>query len=152
LPYKGELIGLGMITDKLGRPMKDLRISVIDRCNFRCRYCMPKEIFGRDYAFMPKEALLRFSALERLAKILVDLCVTKMRLNDRERLLRRDLTALISWLMAIEGLKDIGLTTNGFLLEHMAQTLKNAGLKRVNVSVDALDDAVFKAINDSGVG
>lgn len=152
LPYKGELIGLVMITDKLGRPMKDLRISVIDRCNFRCRYCMPKEIFGRDYAFMPKEALLSFSEIERLAKIFVDLGVTKIRLTGGEPLLRRDLPALISRLTAIEGLKDIGLTTNGFLLEHMAQTLKNAGLKRVNVSLDALDDAVFKAINDSGVG
>src|SRR5699024_1327070 len=111
-----KLIGLVMITDKLGRPMKDLRISVIDRCNFRCRYCMPKEIFGRDYAFMPKEALLSFSEIERLAKIFVDLGVTKIRLTGGEPLLRRDFTALLSRLTAIVGLKDIGLNKFSFLL------------------------------------
>src|SRR5690625_3738688 len=141
-----------MITDKFGRPMKDLRISVIDRCNFRCTYCMPKEIFGRDFTFMPREKLLSFEEIERLAKIFVGLGVSKIRLTGGEPLLRKDLPVLIEKLTVIEGLEDIGLTTNGFLLEHMAQKLKDAGLKRINVSLDALDDALFKSINDSGVG
>ncbi|RKQ37236.1 GTP 3',8-cyclase MoaA [Oceanobacillus halophilus] len=141
-----------VITDKFGRPMKDLRISVIDRCNFRCTYCMPKEIFGRDFAFMPREQLLSFEEIERLAKIFIDLGVKKIRLTGGEPLLRRDLPVLIEKLTAIEGLEDIGLTTNGSLLGHMAQKLKNAGLQRVNVSLDALDAELFKSINDSGVG
>ncbi|WP_269321891.1 GTP 3',8-cyclase MoaA [Oceanobacillus salinisoli] len=146
------MIRVTAITDKFGRPMKDLRISVIDRCNFRCTYCMPKEIFGRDFTFMPREQLLSFEEIERLAKIFIDLGVKKIRLTGGEPLLRRDLPVLIEKLTAISGLEDIGLTTNGSLLGHMAEKLKNAGLKRVNVSLDALDTDLFKSINDSGVG
>ncbi|MFD1848500.1 GTP 3',8-cyclase MoaA [Oceanobacillus bengalensis] len=146
------MIRLSFITDKFGRPMHDLRISVIDRCNFRCTYCMPKEIFGRDFAFMPREQLLSFEEIERLARIFIDLGVKKIRLTGGEPLLRRDLPVLIEKLTAIDGLEDIGLTTNGSLLGNMAQKLKDAGLKRVNVSLDALDDTLFKSINDSNVG
>lgn len=140
-----------MITDKFGRPMHDLRISVTDRCNFRCRYCMPKEIFGRDFAFMPKEQLLSFEEIERLARIFISQGVKKIRLTGGEPLLRKDLHLLINRLVHIDGLEDIGLTTNGVLLEKHAQKLKDAGLKRVNVSLDALKDEIFKSINDSGV-
>ncbi|WP_240795570.1 GTP 3',8-cyclase MoaA [Aquibacillus halophilus] len=140
------------LQDKLGRPLQDLRISVTDRCNFRCTYCMPKEIFGKDFQFMPKEHLLSFEEIERLASIFVELGVKKIRLTGGEPLLRRNLPDLIKKLVAIDGLEDIGLTTNGFLLEKMAGQLKEAGLKRVNVSLDALDDNLFKSINDSGVG
>ncbi|WP_100011456.1 GTP 3',8-cyclase MoaA [Lentibacillus sediminis] len=140
-----------MLEDKFSRPLQDLRISVTDKCNFRCRYCMPREIFGKDYAFMPKDQLLSFEEIERLAKIFVELGVKKIRLTGGEPLLRRGLPQLIEKLAAIEGLEDIGLTTNASLLEHMAGKLKQAGLKRVNVSLDALDDDVFQAVSDSGV-
>lgn len=140
-----------MLLDKLGRPMHDLRISVTDRCNFRCTYCMPKEIFGRDYAFMPKDQLLSFEEIERLAKIFVKLGVKKIRLTGGEPLLRKDLPHLIERLTKIDGLEDIGLTTNGVLLEKMANDLKTAGLKRINTSLDALDENLCKKINDSGV-
>lgn len=142
---------MSVITDKLGRPLKDLRISVIDRCNFRCTYCMPKEIFGKDFVFMPREQLLSFEEIERLAQIYVDLGVRKIRLTGGEPLLRRDLPTLIKKLTEIDGLEDIGLTTNGSLLGHMAEKLKAAGLQRVNVSLDALDEELFQSINDSGV-
>src|SRR5687768_1038798 len=111
---------MSQVTDRLGRPLQDLRISVIDRCNFRCTYCMPKEIFGRDFQFMPKEELLSFEEIERLAKIFVELGVKKIRLTGGEPLLRRDLPVLIEKLASIEGLEDIGLTTNASLLEKMA--------------------------------
>ncbi|QHS22493.1 GTP 3',8-cyclase MoaA [Virgibacillus sp. MSP4-1] len=141
-----------VITDKLGRPLRDLRISVIDRCNFRCTYCMPREIFGRDFAFMPKEELLSFEEIEKIAGLFIELGVKKIRLTGGEPLLRRDLDVLIQKLTAIEGLEDIGLTTNGSLLAAHAEKLKAAGLHRVNVSLDALNDEVFKSINDSNVG
>ncbi|WP_339217789.1 GTP 3',8-cyclase MoaA [Ornithinibacillus sp. FSL M8-0202] len=139
------------ITDKFGRPIQDLRISVTDRCNFRCTYCMPKEIFGKNYPFLPKSHLLTFEEIERLAKTFVKLGVKKIRITGGEPLLRRDLSNLIARLSAIEGLQDIGLTTNATLLEKMAVSLKAAGLKRVNVSLDALDNDVFQLINESGV-
>jgi len=139
------------ITDRFGRPLQDLRISVIDRCNFRCTYCMPKEIFGKDFQFMPKDELLSFEEIERLAKIFAELGVNKIRLTGGEPLLRRDMPVLIEKLSAIEGIEDIGLTTNASLLEKMAPQLKKAGLQRVNVSLDALNDDVFQSINDSGV-
>ncbi|MBP1969901.1 cyclic pyranopterin phosphate synthase [Virgibacillus natechei] len=142
---------MSMLTDKLGRPLQDLRISVTDRCNFRCTYCMPKEIFGKDYAFMPKDHLLNFEEIKRLGKIFVQLGVKKIRLTGGEPLLRKDLPILIEKLAAIDGLEDIGLTTNASLLANMAQKLKDAGLKRVNVSLDALDNTLFQSINDSGV-
>src|SRR5699024_3793811 len=140
-----------VITDKFGRTLQDLRISVTDRCNFRCRYCMPREIFGKDFAFLPKEHLLSFEEIERLTKVFLELGVRKIRLTGGEPLLRRDITTLIERLAPLEGLEDIGLTTNGVLLGKMAEKLKKAGLKRVNVSLDAIEDETFMKINDSNV-
>lgn len=141
-----------IIKDKLNRPLRDLRISVIDRCNFRCQYCMPADQFGDDFKFLPKTALLTYEEIERLAKIFVNLGVEKIRLTGGEPLLRRDLPILVEKLSIIEGLKDIALTTNGVLLPKMAGMLKEAGLKRVNVSLDSLKDELFGKINGRGVG
>jgi GTP 3',8-cyclase len=135
------------LTDRLGRPLRDLRISVTDRCNFRCVYCMPKEVFGRDYQFLERNALLTFEEIDRLARVFVGLGVEKVRLTGGEPLVRRDLEVLIGKLAAIPGL-DIALTTNGSMLPHKAQALSAAGLKRVTVSLDSLSDDVFKAMND----
>lgn len=140
------------IKDAFDRPMRDLRISVIDRCNFRCQYCMPADIYGPDFAFLPKSELLTFDEIERLAKIFVSLGVEKIRLTGGEPLLRKDLPVLVKKLASIEGLKDIALTTNGVLLERLAFPLKEAGLKRVNVSLDSLDDELFGIINGRGIG
>jgi cyclic pyranopterin phosphate synthase len=141
-----------IIKDKLNRPLHDLRISVIDRCNFRCQYCMPADQFGPDFEFLPKSALLSYEEIERLAKIFVSLGVEKIRLTGGEPLLRRDMPILVEKLSAIEGLMDIGLTTNGVLLPKFAKDLKEAGLKRVNVSLDTLNDELFGIINGRGVG
>jgi GTP 3',8-cyclase len=141
-----------IIKDKLNRPLHDLRISVIDRCNFRCQYCMPADQFGPDFEFLPKSALLTYEEIERLAKIFVSLGVEKIRLTGGEPLLRRDMPILVEKLSAIEGLMDIGLTTNGVLLPKFAKDLKEAGLKRVNVSLDTLNDELFGIINGRGVG
>lgn len=140
-----------VITDKFGRPLQDLRISVTDRCNFRCTYCMPREIFGKDYAFLPKEHLLSNEEIVRLATAFVELGVNKIRLTGGEPLLRRDLPELIEALSTIGGLEDIALTTNASLLSNKAEAIKAAGLKRINVSLDALDNELFQKINDSGV-
>ncbi|NBJ70659.1 MULTISPECIES: GTP 3',8-cyclase MoaA [Clostridia] len=140
---------MSVIKDKFGRPLQDLRISVTDRCNFRCRYCMPREMFGRDFTFMPRKQLLSFEEIERIAKIFVQLGVRKIRLTGGEPLLRKDLSVLIEKLASIPELEDVALTTNASLLERMAWELKSAGLNRVNVSLDAIDDAVFAEINDS---
>jgi GTP 3',8-cyclase len=134
--------------DRLGRPLRDLRISVTDRCNFRCTYCMPKEIFGRDYAFLPRAQLLSFEEIARLARLFADHGVTKVRLTGGEPLLRRGLERLVEMLAGIDGIDDVALTTNGAALAAKAQTLKNAGLTRVTVSLDALDDETFGAMND----
>jgi cyclic pyranopterin phosphate synthase len=136
--------------DRLGRPVRDLRISVTDRCNFRCVYCMPKEVFGRDFAFLPRDELLTFEELERLARIFVRLGVRKVRLTGGEPLVRRDLERLVAKLADIEGLADVAMTTNGALLARHADSLKQAGLRRVTVSLDSLDDEVFTAMNDVG--
>jgi GTP 3',8-cyclase len=141
-----------IIKDKLNRPLRDLRISVIDRCNFRCQYCMPAEIFGPDFAFLPKSELLSYEELERLSKIFVGLGVEKIRLTGGEPLLRKDLPILVSKLSKIEGLDDIGLTTNGVLLPQHAKALKESGLKRVNVSLDSLKDELFGEINGRNIG
>ena len=133
--------------DTLGRPLRDLRISVTDRCNFRCVYCMPKEVFGRDYRFMDRKELLSFEELERVARAFVRHGVEKIRITGGEPLLRRDLEALIARLATIDGL-DLTLTTNGTLLPQKAKALADAGLRRVTVSLDSLDDAVFRAMND----
>lgn len=140
-----------IITDKFGRPLQDLRISVTDRCNFRCTYCMPREIFGPDYEFLPKDHLLSNEEIVRIATAFVALGVNKIRLTGGEPLLRRDLPQLIEKLSVIEGLDDIALTTNASLLPNKAEAIKDAGLKRINVSLDALDDETFLSINDSGV-
>ncbi len=135
------------MTDALSRPFRDLRISVTDRCNFRCVYCMPKEIFGRGYQFLPKADLLSYEELERLVRVFVGLGAEKVRLTGGEPLTRRELETLIAKLAAIDDL-DLTLTTNGSLLEEKAQALKDAGLKRITVSLDSLDDAVFRRMND----
>ena len=124
------------IVDLLNRPLRDLRISVTDRCNFRCTYCMPKEVFGRDFQFMPPSALLTFEEITRLARIFIELGVEKIRLTGGEPLVRRDIERLVGMLAPLPGLKDLTLTTNGSLLARKAQALKDAGLKRVTVSLD----------------
>ncbi|HCN61738.1 MULTISPECIES: GTP 3',8-cyclase MoaA [Mammaliicoccus] len=139
------------IKDKLGRPIRDLRISVTDRCNFRCDYCMPKEIFGDDFVFLPKQELLSFEEIVRLSKLYSSLGVQKIRITGGEPLLRRNLYKLIQELNNIEGIEDIGLTTNGLLLKKHGLNLYNAGLRRVNVSIDALDDNLFKSINNRNI-
>ncbi len=139
------------IIDKLGRPIRDLRISVTDRCNFRCSYCMPKEIFGDDYVFLPKKELLSFEEIERFSRLFASLGVKKLRLTGGEPLMRRDLPELIAKLMKIEGIEDIGLTTNGVLLKQYAQPLYDAGLRRLNMSLDALDPEIFGKLNGRGI-
>jgi len=136
--------------DQLSRPLKDLRISVTDRCNFRCRYCMPVEIFGANYEFLPRDEILRFGEIEQIAQSFVKLGVSKLRITGGEPLLRKDLPVLITKLAAIDGVEDIAMTTNAALLAQHAQALKDAGLHRVTVSLDSLDDTVFAEMN--GVG
>ncbi|MSQ06353.1 MAG: GTP 3',8-cyclase MoaA [Dehalococcoidia bacterium] len=140
------------IKDKFGRPLRDLRISVTDRCNFRCTYCMPAEIFGESYKFLPKAEVLTFEEIARLARIFVSLGVTKLRLTGGEPTLRQDLPSLVALLAAIPGVDDLTLTTNGYLLAQMAQSLKDAGLRRITVSLDTLDDGIFKKMNGRGFG
>lgn len=136
-----------ILTDTLNRPLRDLRISVTDRCNFRCVYCMPKEIFGPDYQFLRRDQILTFEEIERLARIFAAHGVRKIRLTGGEPLVRRDLHLLVSMLSTIPDL-DLTLTTNGALLAKQARALKDAGLKRVTVSLDSLDNKTFKAMND----
>ena len=135
--------------DALGRALRDLRISVTDRCNFRCTYCMPKSLFGSDHAFLPRASLLNFEEIARLAGLFARLGVGKIRLTGGEPLVRRQLEHLVEKLVVIPGITDISLTTNGSLLTlDKAQRLAAAGLRRITISLDALDDATFKAIND----
>ncbi len=136
------------VLDRRSRPVRDLRISVTDRCNFRCTYCMPKEIFGRDFAFLPRAELLTFEEITRLARAFSREGVSKLRLTGGEPLLRRNLEHLVGMLASVEGITDLALTTNGSALEAKARALKEAGLTRVTVSLDALDDATFAAMND----
>src|SRR5512143_308578 len=135
------------LTDTFNRPLHDLRISVTDRCNFRCVYCMPKEVFGPDYQFLHRDQILTFEEITRLARIFVQHGVRKIRLTGGEPLVRRDLPVLVGMLAQIPDL-DLTLTTNGSLLAKQARALKDAGLKRVTVSLDSLDDEVFKSMND----
>ncbi|MDA3921225.1 MAG: GTP 3',8-cyclase MoaA [Salinisphaera sp.] len=138
-------------TDTFGRPLRDLRISLTDRCNFRCTYCMPRHLFGSEHLFLPRAALLDFDEIERLARLAAGLGVSKLRLTGGEPLLRRELDVLIGRLAALDGIDDICLTTNGSLLTgKRARELKAAGVNRVTLSLDAIDDDVFKAINDVG--
>src|ERR1700758_3300097 len=122
------------VLDRRSRPVRDLRISVTDRCNFRCTYCMPKEIFGRDFAFLPREQLLTFEEIERLARAFAREGVSKVRLTGGEPLLRNDLERLVAMLAEIHGITDVALTTNGSALAAQARVLKDAGLTRVTVS------------------
>jgi cyclic pyranopterin phosphate synthase len=133
--------------DTSGRPLRDLRISVTDRCNFRCTYCMPKDVFGPDYKFLPRSEVLTFEEITRLARIFKEHGIEKIRLTGGEPLLRRDLERLIEMLARLGGL-DLTLTTNGSALARKARTLRDAGLDRLTVSLDSLDDAVFRAMND----
>jgi cyclic pyranopterin phosphate synthase len=137
--------------DSLDRPLRDLRISVTDRCNFRCTYCMPKEVFGAAFQFLPRADLLTFEEITRLARVFISLGVEKLRLTGGEPLLRRDIEKLIAMLSRLDGLRDIALTTNGSLLTpQKARALREAGLKRITVSLDSLDEAVFQSMNDVG--
>jgi cyclic pyranopterin phosphate synthase len=135
------------LEDTLRRPLRDLRVSITDRCNFRCVYCMPKEVYGRDYTFLPRRDLLTFEEIARLARVFAGLGVEKIRLTGGEPLIRRDVERLVEMLAAIPGL-DLTLTTNGALLAQKAQLLRDAGLRRITVSLDSLDDEVFRAMND----
>jgi len=136
--------------DRLERPLYDLRISVTDRCNFRCPYCMPREVFGNDFAFLRRDELLTYEEIARVARAFVRNGVEKLRLTGGEPLLRRDLERLVALLRAIDGVRDLTLTTNGSLLTPAkARALKSAGLDRITISLDSLDDEVFRAMNDA---
>ena len=141
-----------MVLDRLGRSMKDLRISVTDRCNFRCPYCMPAEIFGEAYEFLPREEILTFEEIARLVGLFAEFGVSKARITGGEPLLRTELHQLIRQVAAIDGIEDVTLTTNGYLLAQQAEELKKAGLDRITVSLDSLDDEVFKQMNGRGFG
>jgi cyclic pyranopterin phosphate synthase len=137
-----------MLFDTLDRPLRDLRISVTDRCNFRCTYCMPREVFGKDYVFLPREELLTFEEIERVVRIFALLGTQKVRLTGGEPLLRRGIEDLVGKLAIIDGIDDLALTTNGSLLAKKAPALAAAGLDRVTVSLDSLDDTVFRIMSD----
>ena len=139
------------LKDQLGRPIRDLRISVTDRCNFRCSYCMPKEVFGDDYAFLPKQELLSFEEIHRLTKVFVSMGVKKIRLTGGEPLMRRGLPELVKKIFSVEGVEDVGLTTNGLFLKQQGPALYAAGLRRLNISLDALDAELFGKLNGRGV-
>ena len=144
-----------IIKDKFGRRFRDLRISVTDRCNLRCFYCMPAnpdERNGVKYTFLPKNEILNFEEITRLGKIFAGLGIKKIRLTGGEPLIRKDMEELISFLAGINGVEDIALTTNGCLLHQKARALKDAGLNRLTVSLDSLDDVVFKKINGREYG
>lgn len=138
------------VVDQFKRPLQDLRISVTDRCNFRCTYCMPAEIFGKDYPFLKKSQLLSFEEIARVARLFAQLGVNKIRITGGEPLMRRDLDRLVGMLADIEGITDIAMTSNGSLLPNKAENLKAAGLKRVTISLDSLDDETFGQINGMG--
>jgi GTP 3',8-cyclase len=136
------------VSDKFGRPLRDLRISVTDRCNFRCCYCMPRDVFGTDFPFMDHSELLSFEEIERLGTVFARLGVEKLRLTGGEPLLRHGIERLVEQLVNIEGIEDVALTTNGSLLAAKAQALRDAGLKRVTVSLDSLDEPTFRTVSD----
>ena len=139
------------LVDRRGRALSDLRVSVTDRCNFRCPYCMPRDLFGPDHAFLPRSELLSYEELGRLVRVFAELGVTKVRLTGGEPLLRRDLEHLVAMVAGTPGVEDVALTTNGSLLAKRAHTLAAAGLKRVTVSLDSLVPAVFAELGDTRV-
>ena len=141
-----------MIKDQLKRPIRDLRLSVTDKCNFRCPYCMPIDVYGDDYVFSPKSEILNFEEITRLAGLFARLGVNKIRITGGEPLIRKDLENLVSELAGLKGVEDITLTTNGWLLADRAESLKKAGLNRVTVSLDSLDPKVFGELNGRGYG
>jgi len=140
------------VLDRLGRPFRDLRVSVTDRCNFRCPYCMPAAVFGEDCEFLHQGRILTFEEIERLARILVGMGVRKVRITGGEPLLRSQISKLVALLARIEGVDDLALTTNGYLLAEHARALKDAGLNRVTVSLDSLDDDVFNRMSGRDYG
>lgn len=142
----------GAVTDRLGRPLRDLRISVTDRCNFRCRYCMPAEVYGGHYEFLPRTEILTYEEITRIARLFVRLGARKIRLTGGEPLVRARIERLVEMLASIEGLDDLAMTTNGYQLAGKARALKDAGLQRVTVSLDTLDDEIFGKMNGVGVG
>ena len=144
-------IELPLLTDRFERPLRDLRISVTDRCNFRCPYCMPAEIFGDRYEFLPKPEILSFEEIERLTRIFLGLGVRKLRITGGEPLVRAQLPELVRRLAALEGADDLALTTNGYLLADLAEPLAKSGLRRVTLSLDSLDDEVFRKMNGRGL-
>ena len=136
-------------TDKLNRPLRDLRISVTDRCNFRCGYCMPKDVFGKDYSFLKSSSLLRYSEIRQLVSVFADLGVRKIRLTGGEPLLRNDLEELVEMIAAIPAIEDIAITSNASLLtDERARSLKTSGVRRVNISLDALTPKIYQQINE----
>ncbi len=147
-----EFPSLNGITDKLNRPVRDLRISVTDRCNFRCTYCMPAEIFGERYEFLPRPHILSFEEITRLARLFAAAGVTKLRITGGEPLVRANLPELISSLSTIDGIDDIALTTNGYLLAKNAQSLKDAGLSRLTISLDTLDEDIYTQMSGRSHG
>ena len=138
------------LKDKFGRSMKDLRVSVTDRCNFRCPYCMPKEVYGERYQFLPRSQILTFEEIARVVRVFVGLGVNKVRLTGGEPLVRQGLEKLVAMLSTIDGIEDLTLTTNGYLLAQKAQALRDAGLRRVTVSLDSLNDEIFRQMNGKG--
>ena len=140
------------ILDRFRRPLRDLRISVTDRCNFRCPYCMPAEIYGERYQFLPRDSLLTFEEITRLTRILVKLGVVKVRITGGEPLVRADVDQLIAMLAGVQGIEDLTMTTNAYLLPQFAQKLREAGLQRITISLDSLDDEVFRKMNGRNFG
>ena len=140
-----------MVRDQFKRPLRDLRISVTDKCNFRCPYCMPMEVYGEDYEFSPKAEILTFEEITRLARQFAKAGVTKLRITGGEPLIRKDLPVLIGQLASVPGVEDVTLTTNGWFLAQQAPALRGAGLGRVTVSLDSLDDTVFGQMNGRGL-
>ena len=138
--------------DKLARPLRDLRVSVTDRCNFRCPYCMPAEIYGERYEFLPRNDLLTFEEIARVALLSTQLGVKKVRLTGGEPLVRQDVVELVSMIANLDGIEDFAMTTNAYLLSGMAESLKKAGLQRITVSLDSIDDEVFRKMNGRGFG
>ncbi len=145
-------MALTIIEDKFSRPFKDLRISVTDRCNFRCTYCMPAEIYGESYKFLPKIELLTFEEIVRLSKIMVNLGATKIRITGGEPLVRKSIEDLVAMLAKIKGIEDLTMTTNSYLLPGKAKALRQSGLNRITISLDTLDDQIFKKMNGRGYG